>query len=68
MKDTRRASANGWCEASELCSEAIGLGRMLVELIPGRGEPKGLLALVANDAERRYLEHRLGEVASGLAG
>ncbi len=37
----------------ELCSEAIRLGRMLVELIPGRAEPKGLLALMLlHDARR----------------
>ena len=37
----------------ELCTEAIRLGRMLVELIPERGEPKGLLALMLlHDARR----------------
>ena len=37
----------------ELCSEAIRLGRMLVELIPGKAEPKGLLALMLlHDARR----------------
>lgn len=37
----------------ELCNEAIRLGRMLVELIPGRAEPQGLLALMLlHDARR----------------
>jgi RNA polymerase sigma-70 factor, ECF subfamily len=37
----------------ELCMEAIRLGRMLVELMPGRTEPKGLLALMLlHDARR----------------
>jgi RNA polymerase sigma-70 factor (ECF subfamily) len=37
----------------ELCTEAIRLGRMLVELIPERGEPRGLLALMLlHDARR----------------
>jgi len=37
----------------ELCSEAIRLGRMLVELMPGRPETKGLLALMLlHDARR----------------
>ena len=37
----------------ELCSEAIRLGRMLVELIPARAEPRGLLALMLlHDARR----------------
>jgi RNA polymerase sigma-70 factor (ECF subfamily) len=38
----------------ELCSEAIRLGRMLVELMPGEPEPKGLLALMLlHDARRQ---------------
>ena len=37
----------------ELCNEAIRLGRMLVESIPDRAEPKGLLALMLlHDARR----------------
>ncbi len=37
----------------ELCSEAIRLGRMLVESMPARAEPKGLLALMLlHDARR----------------
>ncbi len=37
----------------ELCAEAIRLGRMLVELMPGRTEPMGLLALMLlHDARR----------------
>jgi RNA polymerase sigma-70 factor (ECF subfamily) len=39
---------------AELCDEAIGLGRMLVELIPGSGETRGLLALMLlHDSRRR---------------
>jgi RNA polymerase sigma-70 factor (ECF subfamily) len=30
----------------ELCAEAIRLGRLLVELLPAEGEPRGLLALM----------------------
>ena len=38
---------------SELCREAIRLGRLLVELMPGRSEPQGLLALLLlHDARR----------------
>jgi RNA polymerase sigma-70 factor (ECF subfamily) len=37
----------------ELCAEAIRLGRMLVELMPAKAEPKGLLALMLlHDARR----------------
>jgi RNA polymerase sigma-70 factor (ECF subfamily) len=37
----------------ELCAEAIRLGRMLVEIMPRRAEPKGLLALMLlHDARR----------------
>ena len=38
---------------AELCDEAIGLGRMLVELIPGSSEAKGLLALMLLHDSRR---------------
>ena len=34
-----------WLRA-DLCAEAIGLGRLLNELLPAEGEPKGLLALM----------------------
>jgi RNA polymerase sigma-70 factor (ECF subfamily) len=37
----------------ELCDEAIRLGRLLVELMPGRGEPRGLLALMLLHHARR---------------
>jgi RNA polymerase sigma-70 factor, ECF subfamily len=37
----------------ELCDEAIRLGRMLVELLPGHAEPKGLLALMLLHDSRR---------------
>ncbi len=47
------ASFGGRLVRGELCSEAIRLGRMLVDLIPGRAEPKGLLALMLlHDARR----------------
>ncbi len=37
----------------ELCEQAIRLGRMLAELLPGRAEPQGLLALMLlHDARR----------------
>ena len=37
----------------ELCEQAIRLGRMLVELLPARAEPKGLLALMLLHDSRR---------------
>jgi RNA polymerase sigma-70 factor (ECF subfamily) len=38
---------------ADLCREAIRLGRLLVELLPGEAEPKGLLALMLlHDARR----------------
>ena len=37
----------------ELCAEAIRLGRLLVELMPGRPEPRGLLALMLLHHARR---------------
>ncbi len=37
----------------ELCAEAIRLGRLLVELMPGRAEPRGLLALMLLHHARR---------------
>jgi RNA polymerase sigma-70 factor (ECF subfamily) len=37
----------------ELCEQAIGLGRMLVELLPAHAEPKGLLALMLLHDSRR---------------
>ena len=37
----------------ELCEQAIGLGRMLVELLPAYTEPKGLLALMLLHDSRR---------------
>src|SRR6267142_6089631 len=38
---------------NELCEQAIGLGRMLVELLPIHAEPKGLLALMLLHDSRR---------------
>jgi RNA polymerase sigma-70 factor, ECF subfamily len=37
----------------DLCAEAIRLGRLLCELVPGRGEPTGLLALLLLQDSRR---------------
>jgi len=37
----------------ELCEQAIRLGRMLVELLPGHAEPTGLLALMLLHDSRR---------------
>jgi RNA polymerase sigma-70 factor (ECF subfamily) len=37
----------------ELCAEAIRLGRLLVELMPGRAEPRGLLSLMLLHHARR---------------
>jgi RNA polymerase sigma-70 factor, ECF subfamily len=37
----------------ELCAEAIRLGRLLAELMPGRPEPRGLLALMLLHHARR---------------
>jgi RNA polymerase sigma-70 factor, ECF subfamily len=37
----------------DLCAEAIRLGRLLVDLLPGRGEPRGLLALMLLHDSRR---------------
>jgi RNA polymerase sigma-70 factor (ECF subfamily) len=37
----------------ELCGEAVRLGRMLVELLPARAEPRGLLALMLLHDSRR---------------
>jgi len=38
---------------NDLCEQAIRLGRMLVELLPGQPEPRGLLALMLlHDARR----------------
>src|SRR6185436_9942481 len=37
----------------ELCAEAIRLGRLIVDLVPGRHEPVGLLALMLLHDSRR---------------
>jgi len=37
----------------DLCSEAIRLGRLLVDLLPGSADPRGLLALVLLHDSRR---------------
>ncbi len=37
----------------ELCAEAIRLGRLLAQLLPGRSEPRGLLALMLLHHARR---------------
>jgi RNA polymerase sigma-70 factor, ECF subfamily len=44
--------ATRWC-ACELCAEAIRLGRLLVELLPGEPEVAGLLALMLLQDSRR---------------
>ncbi len=47
----------------ELCGEAIRLGRLVVELLPARAEPRGLLALMLlQDARRQARVGRDGEV------
>jgi RNA polymerase sigma-70 factor, ECF subfamily len=37
----------------ELCAQAIGLGRLLADLLPDRAEPRGLLALMLLHDSRR---------------
>jgi RNA polymerase sigma-70 factor, ECF subfamily len=45
----------------ELCAEAIRLGRMLVELLPGQTEARGLLALMLlHDARRETRQDSTG--------
>jgi RNA polymerase sigma-70 factor (ECF subfamily) len=47
----------------ELCDQAIRLGRMLVELLPGRAEPQGLLALMLlHDARRATRLDEAGDI------
>ena len=47
----------------ELCGEAIRLGRLVVELLPARAEPRGLLALMLlQDARRQARVGTDGEV------
>ena len=47
------ASAGDALVRTDLCREAIRLGRLLVELMPGAEEPRGLLALMLlHDARR----------------
>jgi RNA polymerase sigma-70 factor, ECF subfamily len=48
---------------AELCTEAIRLGRLLVELLPAEREPKGLLALMLlHDARRVTRTDDAGEI------
>jgi RNA polymerase sigma-70 factor (ECF subfamily) len=47
------ASAGERLLREELCAEAIRLGRLLAELVPGEGEIMGLLALMLLVASRR---------------
>jgi RNA polymerase sigma-70 factor (ECF subfamily) len=47
------ASAGDELIRRELAAEAIRLGRLLVELMPARGEPRGLLALMLLHDSRR---------------
>jgi len=47
----------------ELCDQAIRLGRMLVELLPARAEPMGLLALMLlHDARRETRLDGAGDI------
>jgi RNA polymerase sigma-70 factor, ECF subfamily len=47
------ASAGGALVRADLCREAIRLGRLLCQLLPGEPEPRGLLALMLlHDARR----------------
>ena len=46
----------------DLAAEAIRLGRMLVELLPGEPEPRGLLALMLLHDARRDARTRHGEL------
>src|SRR5262245_11646894 len=47
----------------ELCEQAIRLGRMLVELLPEHGEPRGLLALMLlHDSRRETRLNGVGDV------
>ncbi len=48
----------------ELCGEAIRLGRVLVELMPGDGEARGLLALMLLHDARR--DARVGADGAGV--
>ena len=60
----------GYCATSgelltrhELCGEAIRLGRVLVELLPGSAEARGLLALmILHDARRETRLDAAGEL------
>ena len=47
------ATAGAALVRRELCAEAIRLGRLLAELMPGRPEPRGLLALMLLHHARR---------------
>jgi RNA polymerase sigma-70 factor (ECF subfamily) len=47
----------------ELCEQAIRLGRMLVELLPARAEPMGLLALMLlHDSRREARVDEFGDI------
>jgi RNA polymerase sigma-70 factor, ECF subfamily len=57
------ASFGEWLVRHELCEQAIRLGRMLVELLPGHAEPKGLLALMLlHDSRRTTRVDESGEI------
>jgi RNA polymerase sigma-70 factor, ECF subfamily len=48
---------------ADLCAEAIRLGRLLVELLPAEGEPRGLLALMLfHDARRATRVDEQGDI------
>jgi len=60
------ASFGGQLTRGELCSEAIRLGRLLTELLPGEAEPWGLLALMLlHDARRTARSGPSGYVSLG---
>jgi RNA polymerase sigma-70 factor, ECF subfamily len=53
----------GWGEGRvDLAAEAIGLGRALVQLMPGDAEPRALLALMLFDNARSASRFRDGEL------
>ncbi len=60
------ASSGDQLTRGELCGEAIRLGRLLTELMPGEAEVRGLLALMLlHDARRAARSDTSGYVALG---
>jgi len=57
------ASSGGSLIRGELCSEAIRLGRLVVELMPDEGEARGLLALMLlHDARKEARVDSSGDI------